>query len=438
MESVDTLMHARWLVPVDPRGAVLERHAVAVRGGRIVALSPSETARERFRATETVDLPRHVLIPGLVNAHTHAAMTLLRGLADDLPLMTWLEDHIWPVENRWAGAEFVRDGAMLAIAEMLASGTTCVNDMYFFPEAIADAVHTTGIRACLGLVVFDAPTSWGSGPEEYFAKGHALYEARHGDPLLSFSVAPHAPYTVSDRWLREVRAISEELGLRVHMHVHETAGEVAESVERYGKRPIARLRELGLFNDALLAVHMTQLTDEEIALSAEAGVHVLHCPESNLKLASGLCPVARLLDAGVNVALGTDGAASNNDLDMFGEMRTAALLAKGVASNAAALPAESTLDIATMGGARALGLDTEIGSITVGKSADLVAVDLSAPSTQPVHHVISTLVYSASRDQVTDVWVQGKRLVESRALTTIDVGEVLERTDRWRTRIGAR
>lgn len=435
MEPLDTLIHARWIVPVEPTGRVLERHALGIREGRIAALLPSAEASGRFRAAETVTLERHALIPGLVNAHTHAAMTLLRGLADDLPLKTWLEQHIWPAEGRWVGAEFVRDGTALAIAEMLASGTTCFNDMYFFPERVVEAAQAAGIRASLGLVVFDAPTTWGSGPEEYLRKGLEVRNRWAGDPLFSFMFAPHAPYTVSERWLREVHALATSYELPVHTHVHETAGEVSESVARYGKRPIARLRELGLFTSSLLAVHMTQLTDEEIGECAGSGVHVTHCPESNLKLASGFCPVARLLDAGVNVALGTDGAASNNDLDMLGEMRTAALLAKGVAGDAAAVSAEAALEMATLGGARALGLGEAIGSIVPGKWADLTALDLRAAATEPVRHVVSTLVYSTGRDNVTDVWVAGRRLVRDRALATIDVPAILDRAEEWRDRI---
>ena len=437
METVDALIHARWIVPVEPAGAVLERHALAIHHGRIVALQPSEQARQRYQATETVELPHHALIPGLVNAHTHAAMTLLRGLADDLPLMQWLQDHIWPVENRWAKTDFVRDGVELAVAEMLAGGVTCFNDMYFFPEAAATVVRNAGIRACLGLVVFDFPSSWGTGPEDYIHKGLALRDAYKNDPLLSFVFAPHSPYTVSDPWLRKVQALADELDLGVHTHLHETADEVAESIKRHGKRPFARLKELGLITPGLQAVHMTQLTDQEIAECASNGVSVLHCPESNLKLGSGFCPVTKLLKAGVNVALGTDGAASNNDLDMFGEMRSAALLAKGASGDAAALPAAAALRMATLGGAKAMGLDQHIGSLRAGKWADLTAVDLGALNTQPVYDVHSTLVYAAGRHQVSDVWVAGKRLLQDRRLTNLDADTIMARAEDWRGRIAA-
>ena len=437
MEAVDALIHARWIVPVEPAGRVLEGHSLALRHGRIVALLPAAEARTRYSAAEEVELGSHVLIPGLVNAHTHAAMTLLRGLADDLPLEPWLKDHIWPAEGRWLSADFVRDGTELAIAEMLRSGTTCFNDMYFFPEAAAQAIRHSGMRASLGVVVFDWPSAWGSGPEDYLAKGLALRDQHKNDPLLSFVFAPHSTYTVSEPWLKQLRTLADELDLPVHTHLHETATEVAASVQQHGKRPLARLMELGLFTPALMAVHMTQLTDAEVAECARNGVSVVHCPQSNLKLGSGLCPVAKLLKAGVNVCLGTDGAASNNDLDLLGEMQSAALLAKGVAGDAAALPATTALRMATLNGAKALGLDKDIGSLIPGKWADLTAVDLSGPETQPVHDPLSALVYSAGRQQVSDVWVAGKRLLQDRRLTQMELPAILERAAAWGARIAA-
>ena len=435
MHTVETLVHARWIIPVDPADRVLEGHALAIAHGRIVAILPSSEARSRFAAVEEVSLPRHVLIPGLVNTHTHAAMTLLRGLADDLPLMQWLQEHIWPAEHRWVSPDFVRDGSELAIAEMLRGGTTCFGDMYFFPEVTAQAVRQAGMRAVLGMIMFDFPSPWGSGPEEYLAKGLALRDQHKNDPLLSFVFAPHAPYTVSDTWLTKLRALADELDLPVHTHVHETAGEVKDSLEKHGKRPLARLKQLGLVSPALLAAHMTQLDDAEIAEAAANGISVVHCPSSNLKLASGLCPVAKLLDAGVNVAIGTDGAASNNTLDMLAEMKTAALLAKGVAGDPTAVPASTALRMATLNGAKALGIDKDLGSLTENKWADLTAIDLDAPETQPVHDVISTLVYAASREQVTDVWVAGRRLLQERRLTRMDQAGLIQRAEAWRARI---
>jgi len=437
MHTVETLVHARWIVPVDPADRVLEHHALAIAHGRIVAVLPSAEATSRFAAVEEVSLPRHALIPGLVNAHTHAAMSLLRGLADDLTLMQWLQDHIWPTEHRWVSPDFVRDGSELAIAEMLRGGTTCFGDMYFFPEVTAQTARQAGMRAVLGMILFDFPSPWGSGPEEYLAKGLALRDQHKNDPLLAFAFAPHAPYTVSDTWLIKLRALADELDLPVHTHVHETAGEVADSLKQHGKRPLARLGQLGLVNPALMAAHMTQLDDEEIAEVARNGISVVHCPSSNLKLASGFCPVAKLLKAGVNVAIGTDGAASNNTLDMLAEMKSAALLAKGVAGDPTAVPAARALRMATLNGARALGLDKDVGSLTEGKWADVTAIDLDAPETQPVHDVVSTLVYAANREQVSDVWVAGRRLLQERRLARMDLPSLLARAAGWRDRIAA-
>ncbi|MDX1605287.1 MAG: TRZ/ATZ family hydrolase [Candidatus Competibacterales bacterium] len=436
MDTVDTLLNARWLVPVEPEGVVLERHGLALRDGHIVDLLPIGEARRRYRATDTLELDRHVVLPGLVNAHTHAAMTLLRGLADDLPLMTWLQRHIWPAEGRWVGEDFVRAGTELALLEMLCGGITCFNDMYFFPDVTADCARRAGLRARVGLIVIDFPSAWADDAEGYLSRGESLLGELAGDPLVGGVWAPHAPYTVQAAALERVRDLASARDLPIHMHVHETAAEVGQWQERHGERPLATLDRLGLVGPRLLAVHMTQLTRAEIEQVAAAGVHVLHCPESNLKLASGFCPVARLDAAGVNLALGTDGAASNNDLDLFGELRTAALLAKGVAGDAAALPAARALTLATLGGARALGLAHEIGSLVPGKAADLIAVDLDAPGTQPVHHPISHLVYATARHQVSDVWVAGRRLLAAGEPTTLDAPAILARAREWGERIG--
>jgi 5-methylthioadenosine/S-adenosylhomocysteine deaminase len=440
MHKVDTLLHARWVIPVEPAGAVFEHHSVAIHEGLIVDVLDSETARDRYQADIEHDFADHALIPGLINTHTHAAMSLMRGLADDLPLHDWLQRHIWPTEAAFVSESFVRDGVALAIAEMLRGGTTCFNDMYFFPEVAARVATQLGMRASIGLIVIDFPTVWAKNADEYIAKGLEVYDQHKGESLLSFAFAPHAPYTVSDAPLQRINTLANEVGgsIPIHMHVHETATEVEESEAQNGQRPLERLNRLGLLSPLLLAVHMTQLTDAEIDAVAAAGAHVLHCPESNLKLASGFCPVARLMEAGVNVALGTDGAASNNDLDLFGEMRTAALLAKGVSGNAAALPADQVLRMATLNGARALGLDDRIGSLEPGKAADIVAVDLGALETQPLYDPVSQIVYAAGRDQVTDVWVAGRHLLKSRALTRIDENEMLGAVRDWQARIQAR
>lgn len=434
-QAITTLLNARWIVPVEPEQCVLEQHTIAIQNGRILAILPREEAAARYSAEICLDLDQHVLMPGLVNVHTHASMTLLRGLADDLPLMAWLQDYIWPVEARWVSPDFVRDGARLAMAEMLRGGITCFNDMYMFPEVVASAAQDCGMRACVGLIALDFPTSYAPHMDEYLAKGLKLHDDLRSDPLVRTAFAPHAPYTVSASALERIGRLADELNIPIHIHVHETAAEVARFQAEHGCRPLERLEQLGLMTSRLLAVHMTQLEAAEIERLARAGAHIAHCPESNLKLASGFCPTARLDAAGVNVAIGTDGAASNNDLDLFGELRTAALLGKGVAGDAAVLPAARVLHMATLGGARALGLAAETGSLKPGKTADIVAVDFGQPETQPVYNPISQLVYATGRHQVTDVWVAGRRLLADRRLTTLDIVDLIQRARDWRQKI---
>ena len=434
-EACDLLIEAGFVVPVVPHGVVLEHHAVAVTGGRIVAVLPVPEARSRFAPRETVSRPDAALIPGLVNAHTHNPMTLLRGVADDLPLKVWLQQHIWPIEAAVIGPDFVADGITLAIAEMLRGGTTCVNENYFFPDVQAATYKRHGFRARVGLPVIDFPTAWAASDDEYFDKADEVHDQWRDDALIATAFAPHAPYTVNDANFERVRMLADQLDIPVHLHLHETAQEVEQSLEKHGQRPIARLDRLGLVNERLIAIHMTQLTEAEIHLCAERGVSVVHCPESNLKLASGFCPACALERAGVNLAVGTDGCASNNDLDMFSETRTAALLAKAVAQDAAALDAFSALRAATLGGAKAIGFDDRVGSIEPGKEADLVCVDLSALETQPLHHVVSQLIYATGRQQVSEVWIAGRARLRQRMLVDIGIEGVLSNARQWRERI---
>jgi 5-methylthioadenosine/S-adenosylhomocysteine deaminase len=408
--SEKTLLRARWTVPVEPAGSVLEDHAVAVRDGRIEAVVPDAEAA-RFAGYEEVRLDHHVLIPGLINAHTHAAMSLMRGLADDLPLMRWLQEHIWPAEAKHVSARFVRDGTLLACAEMLRGGVTCFSDMYFFPEASLEAALACGMRSAHGIIVIEFPSAYASDAADYLRKGLALRDRYRDEPLASFTLAPHAPYTVSDATFRQIATLAAELDLPVHIHVHETRDEIERSLAEHRVRPLERLGRLGLLGPGLIAVHAVHLQPDEIQALARHGCSMVHCPSSNLKLASGFAPVDALSRAGVNVALGTDGAASNNRLDLLQEMRTAALLAKAVAGNAEALPAHAALRAATLGGAQALGLGGQIGSIRPGKAADLVAIDLSAPELQPCFDPVSQVVYAAGREHVSDVWIAGARRV---------------------------
>ena len=425
------LISARWVVPIEPAGAVLERHSVFVRDGAIEAVLPTPQALESYAGFEHVDLAEHVLIPGLVNAHTHAAMTLMRGLADDLPLMRWLQEHIWPAEGKHVCAQFVRDGTLLACAEMLRGGITCFNDMYFFPEAAVEAALEAGMRGSFGMIVIDFPTAYASDPDDYIAKGLALRDRYRDHPMVSFCFAPHAPYTVSDRAFAKIATLAAELDCPIHCHVHETEDEIARSVADHGKRPLERLRELDIVGPNMIAVHSVHLTPGEISMLANHGSSVAHCPSSNLKLASGFAPVAALVAEGVNVSLGTDGAASNNRLDGFQEMRQAALLAKAVAKNAEAIPAHAALHMATLAGAKALGLESRIGSIVPGKRADLAAVRLAGPELVPVFDPVSHLVYCAGREDVTHVWVDGNLKMSGRVLKHMDFPGLDTRAKLW-------
>ncbi|MCH2342717.1 TRZ/ATZ family hydrolase [Pseudomonas sp. NPDC047963] len=437
VEPLDLLLLPTWLVPVEPAGVVLKNHALGIRDGRIVLIAPREEA-DQYLANETRDLSGMLLAPGLVNAHGHAAMTLFRGLADDLPLMTWLHEHVWPAESRWVDEAFIKAGTELAIAEQLQSGVTCFSDMYFFPEVVSQLAHKHGIRAQISIPVLNFPIPGARDADEALRKGVALFDDLKHHPRLSIAFGPHAPYSVSDDKLESIRTLVAEMDIGIHMHVHETANEVEEAIREYGERPLARLARLQLLGPRFQAVHMTQVNDDDIALLVEHNCSVIHCPESNLKLASGFCPVERLWEAGVNVAIGTDGAASNNDLDLLGETRTAALVAKAVSGSATALNAHRALRMATLNGARALGLDDHTGSIEVGKFADLVAFDLSRLAQQPVYDPVSQLIYSCSRDCVRHVWVAGKHLLDDRQLTRMDEEQLIATAQEWGNKIGSK
>lgn len=434
---VDLLLLPGWLVPVEPAGVVLKEHGIGIRDGRIVWIGPrAET--HRLSATEVRELPGMLLAPGLINAHGHAAMTLFRGMADDLPLMTWLQEHIWPAESRWVDEDFVRDGTDLAIAEQLKSGITCFSDMYFYPKVAAERVHNSGMRAQICVPILDFPVPGARNIDEALHIGIELFNDLVHHPRISVAFGPHAPYTVNDENLERVRVIADELDAMIHMHVHETAFEVEQSVEQCQERPLARLQRLGLLGPRFQAVHMTQISNEDLALLVESNTSVIHCPESNLKLASGFCPVERLWQAGINVAVGTDGAASNNDLDLLGETRTAALLAKAVAGSASALDAHRALRMATLNGARALGIEQETGSLELGKAADLVAFDLSGLTVQPVYDPVSQLIYASGRDCVRHVWVAGKPLLDDGRLTRMDEQALCASAMAWGRRIADR
>lgn len=431
MMQIDTLISARWVLPIEPSGAVLEHHSIAIDAGRIIALLPTTDAQVSYAAHEHIELNQHVVMPGLINLHTHAAMNLMRGLSDDLPLMTWLNEHIWPAEAKHVAPAFVKDGTQLACAEMLRGGVTCFNDMYFFPDASAQAVDQAGLRAMIGMIALEFPTAYAADADDYLRKGLEVRDTYRDHARIGFSMAPHAPYTVSDKTFEKILTLAEQLETPIHIHVHETQDEINQSLAEHQLRPLARLQKLGLLSPSVIAAHMVHLTPDEIALCAERGVNIAHCPISNLKLASGIAPTTALLKKGINIGLGTDGAASNNRLDLMGEMRMAALLAKGASGDATALPAHQALAMATLNAAKALGLDQSIGSLKVGKLADIVAIDLSALETAPLYDVASHLVYAVGREQVTDVWVGGKRLLNQRMLTTLDAHELSAKAAHW-------
>lgn len=435
---IDLLIEARWIIPVEPTNLVLENHAVAVDKGRIVAILQQTEATLRFSPKETKRLAHHILIPGLVNLHTHAAMTLLRGLADDLPLMEWLQHHIWPAEAKHVSPQFVYEGTLLACAEMLRGGITCFNDMYFYPKATAEAARTAGIRAAIGLISMDFPTPYAADADDYLAKGLAARDELRDEDLLSFCLAPHAPYTVNDRNFANVLTLAEQCNLPIHLHLHETKDEIENSLQQYGMRPIERLRRLGLLSPGLIAAHGIHFNDEEIALLAHHGCSIAHCPSSNLKLASGIAPITSLSSQGVNIGLGTDGAASNNRLDIFHEMRLAALLAKGVSGQAEAIDSHQALRMATLGGAQALGLDSETGSISLGKAADLCAININDISLVPCYDPASLLVYSSGREHITDVWVAGQCRVADSTLLETNEFELIYLAALWQNQIRPR
>ena len=433
--AIDLLVEPDWIIPIEPAGLVLEDHALAVDSGRIVALLPVADARRTYRPREHLTLPGQVLMPGLVNLHTHAAMTLLRGYADDLPLMRWLNERIWPAERGFISSDFIRDGTLLAAWEMLRGGITCFNDMYFFPGAAAEAAREAGIRAVLGVTVIDFPSPYAVDAEDYLAKGLAARDAWRDDPLISFALAPHAPYTIGDRTFDRMATLSAQLDMTIHIHLHETRAEIDESVRQHGVRPLERLHRLGLLGPNLIAVHAIHMNTQEIEQLARHGCNVAHCPTSNMKLASGIAPVAEMLASGLFVGLGTDGAASNNRLDVLREVRQTALLAKVASGDAAVAPAHRVLRMATLDGAIALGLDDAIGSLVPGKMADLCSVRVDDWFGQPCYDAASHLVHVAARDQICHVWVGGRlRICNGQPIGMADDG-LIDLAKSWHNRL---
>lgn len=436
--QADLQINARWVAPLSTTHArtLLHNQAVFVKDGQILAIQDQQATSHE--ADQVVELNDHILLPGYINAHGHAAMSLFRGLADDLPLMTWLNDHIWPAEGKWVNGDFVLDGTRLAIAEMLKCGTTTYSDMYFYPQQGAQAALESGIRNVSFTPILDFPTNFAQNADDYIAKSVAAHKHFHNQPRITIGLGPHAPYTVSDAPLKEITTLADQLDTPVQIHLHETAFEVAQSLEERGKRPTQRLADLGFLTERVSCVHMTQISDEDIQILQQTGASVVHCPESNLKLASGFCPTAKLLSSGINLGLGTDGAASNNDLNIQGEMKTAAMLAKAVAEDAAALPAWQALEMATIGSAKSLGIDDQVGSLDIGKWADMQAVNLSQLGQNPLYDPISQLVYTDSSRATEYVWVEGKALLEKGQLSEtsgLDEEQLIANAVQWQKKI---
>ncbi len=431
MQFIDTLILARWVLPIAPQNIILENYAIAMSDNKIIDVLPIDTAKQQYQPKKIIERLDHVVMPGLVNTHCHSMMVLFRGLADDLPLMDWLTKHMWPAEGDVMCAQSIKDGTRLAIAEMLRGGTTCFNDHYFYPLEIAETVIEEQMRGVIGFLFMNVPTAWAKDENSYYEKAMNAYKNRPHSDLINWMVAPHATYTNSDQSLLLAKKMADEYHLGMHMHVHETLAELDMDLKAHGKRALQRLADLGLLNDKFLAVHMVHLTDDEIALCQKFGLHIAHCPESNLKLASGEPRIQKYIQAGLNVSLGTDGAASNNDLDMFGEMRSASFLAKLVARDCTALSAPDTLKMATLNGAKALGLDHKIGSLEKGKQADIIAINMNHLFTQPIYNPMSHLVYCANRLQVSDVWVAGKQLLDKGEFTQLDVEKTIADANQW-------
>ncbi len=432
MKHVDSIISAKWILPIVPEDTILEDCSLVIHEGRIETIAPTPGIDQKFSTNNHIKLKNQLIMPGLVNAHGHAAMSLMRGMADDLPLMTWLQDHIWPTESRWVDPLFVEDGTNLAIAEMLLTGTTCFSDMYFFPDVAARIAKQTGIRAQIAFPVLDFPTPWAADPDEYIHKGLQLHDDYHCADRISIAFGPHAPYTVSDEPLRRIATLANELQIPIQIHVHETHDEITQSIKDYGARPLKRLLDLGVLSPSTQCVHVTQVNEEDIECLAQSRAKVIHCPESNLKLASGGCPTNRLSNAGITIGLGTDGAASNNDLDMFGEITSAAYLAKFVSNDASVGSAQAVLNMATMGSATALGLEHSIGSLEAGKYADVIAINLDHISCHPLTNIQSSLVYNNRKIRITHSWVEGRLLVENETLVTMNETDIKSKAAHWK------
>ena len=434
-KNVSIIISTSWIFTSDPENQLLSDYSVVIENDKIIDLVPQSKVFNEYEADNTYQLTDHILIPGLINTHTHAAMSLFKGFADDLPLQEWLNNHIWPAEKEFVNSSFVKDGSILGLSEMIKSGITTFNDMYFFPDATAEAVKELGVRSNIGLVVLDFPTNYATDPEDYLLKGFEFRDKWRNEELITTSIAPHAPYSVSDEAFTLINTYSEELNINIHTHLHETQWEIEASIDKYGITPVQRLNNLGIIGPSLTAAHCVYLNDQDMGILAKNKVSIVHNPSSNMKLGSGIADVAKMLKQNLSVSLGTDSSASNNRLDIMEEMRLAALLIKGSTKSPESIPANEAIKMATINGAKALGLGSVIGSIEKNKKADLVAIDLSAIENQPIYNPISTLVYSSSRSDVSYVWIDGKIKLKEKSLVNIDEERIIQLAKKWQRKL---
>jgi len=435
VQPVDLVVRNGTVVTVDGSRRVIPRGAVAVEGGRIAAVGTEAEVDAGFRARQVLDAHGGIVMPGLVNAHTHAAMVLFRGVADDLKLMEWLQKYIFPAEKENVTADFVRAGTRLAALEMIRSGTTTFVDMYYFEDQVAEACKEAGLRGVLGSTLIGFPAPDNKTIPDALAYAERFLKRWANDPLVVPAVAPHSTYLASPETLKAARALADRYRAPILVHLSESPDEQTQVRERYGRTPTEQLQQLGILRRGVLGAHGIWLTASDRAILKEAGAGVAHCPQSNMKLASGAAPVREMLAEGLRLGLGTDGAASNNDLDMFEEMLTAALLAKHASGDPTVAPAAAVLEMATLGGARALGMEDRIGSLEPGKRADLVVVGLDEPRLHPLYDAVSHLVYVAKGADVHDVVVEGRVIMRDRRVLTLDEKSVVAEADRLRDQV---
>ena len=436
MKIVDKIIRPKWILPIMPDNQVIENSSLIIKAGKILEICSREDEKERYSSKEIYHLPGHAVLPSFVNCHTHLAMSYYRGLGDDLPLMEWLNNYIWPAEAATVSESLVFDGTQHALIESIRSGVGCVNDHYFFMPKVVDALRSAGLRGVVSNCLLHFGTPWAPTLSHCFAEAEHLFKYTQNDKLIHSAYGPHSPYGTDDDSMQQVTESAEKRGAKIHIHLHESEHEIVEyKKQNEGLSPIEKFHQKGWLNSRMIAVHMTQITDHEIDLVYQSEASIVHCPESNMKLASGVAPIQKMINKGINVALGTDGAASNNDLDMIGEMRSAAFLAKVSTMNSSNLSAETVLRMATYNGAKALGLENEIGSLEIGKSADIIAIDLNMPETQPVYNPISQIVYAASRDQVSHMWVAGNNIMQNRKILTIDEKTIIDNSQAWADKI---